>query len=101
MRRIVKYQLKDYDSAILDFSKTVDLESTNADAFYWRALSKTELKKFSDAIADCDKAIKLKPQDATYYFERGKLKLILKTLMMHVMIIASIKHLEVNPTKYP
>ena len=78
LRGIAKHHLKQFEGAILDFTKTLELESSNGDAYYWRSLSKAELKNNKGAIEDCDSAIKLKPQDAKYYLQRGKLRVLSK-----------------------
>lgn len=53
--------LKDYPSAIADFSKTIELSPDHYVAYNLRAVAKREMKDFEGAIADLEKAIQILP----------------------------------------
>ena len=74
-----KYDLKDYNGAISDYTKAIELDPDYADAYNNRGLSKFKLEDYKGAIADYTKVIELKPDDAaTFYNSRGILKKKLK-----------------------
>ena len=63
--------MKEYNSAIADFSKAIEIKSDNADVFYKRGIAKTKLEDYKGAITDYTESIML---DSTYtygYSERG------------------------------
>ena len=64
-------KLKDYRGAILDFSKAIELNPTDAMAYVDRGASKGYLHDYEGAIADYSKAIELNPKFAGAYFNRG------------------------------
>ena len=47
-----KFEANDYTGAISDYSKAIELDPNDFDAYYNRALSKTYLKGYSEAITD-------------------------------------------------
>ena len=73
-----KYDLKDYDGAIADYTKAIELDPNDASVYYNRANSKKYLKDYDGAIADYTKAIELDPNYASAYNNRGHLKNDLK-----------------------
>jgi TonB family protein len=60
----------DFDSAITDFTKAIELKS-EASAFLSRGLAFHSKKKYDLAVADYDKVIELNPKDASAYLNRG------------------------------
>ena len=62
---------KDFDSAIINFTKAIELDPKYAAAYNGRGGAYGSLKKYPEAIADCTKAIKLDPTDAIAYNNRG------------------------------
>lgn len=60
----------DFDSAINDFTKAIELKS-EASAFLSRGFALHSKKKYDLAIADFDKAVELNPKDASAYVNRG------------------------------
>jgi len=70
-RGVARHQMGDYDGAILDFSKAIELDSTSALAFNNRGLSRVKLGEFEGATTDFSKAIELDPSVAGIYFNRG------------------------------
>ena len=65
------YQREEYEKAISYFDETIDLDSTDADAYYLRGMSKFHIDQTQEAIDDFDEAIKLKDNDMNYYNARG------------------------------
>jgi tetratricopeptide (TPR) repeat protein len=51
------YRKKDYQNAILNFSKYLEIEPYATDALFFRALSKTEIQDRNGAINDYDKIL--------------------------------------------
>ena len=70
--------LKDYNGAIIDFTKAIDLDPNYAAVYYNRGVTKGVLEDYNGAIADYTKAIEL---DLNYnllvYVNRGLAKKLL------------------------
>ena len=62
---------RDYDAAIADFSKSIELGSKNAYVFYFSGTTKVKRGKVDDGLADISKAIKLDSKNVWFYFSRG------------------------------
>ena len=73
-RGISKDDLKDYEGAIADFTKAIELDPDFATYYSNRGKDKIILKDYTGAIADYTKAIELNPSNATYYSNRGLAK---------------------------
>ena len=65
-----KYELKQYQEAIADYDKAIELNQKMC-RYYNRGNAKYELKQYQEAIADFNKAIELNPKDAHTYYGRG------------------------------
>lgn len=63
--------LKQYDKAISDYNKAIELNPADADAYYGRGLVYYYLKQYNRAIDDYSKAIELNPNFAYAYNNRG------------------------------
>lgn len=61
----------DYESAVGDYNKAVELNPSDTSAYLNRGLAFFNRKDYARAIADYDKAIELNPREAMYYFNRG------------------------------
>ena len=61
----------DFDSAIADYDKALELKPDDADVFYNRGNSHEKKGEIDKAIADYDKAIELKPDDGYAFYNRG------------------------------
>ena len=61
---IEKFNLKDYQGAIKDFSKAINLNRKNEDAFTKRGIVKFFLKDNQGAIDDYSEALKLNPKNS-------------------------------------
>ncbi len=73
-RGIAKYNLEDFDGAILDFTKIIFFEP-DADSYYNRGNCKFILEDFEGALLDYENAIKLDPDLIGAYFNLGNTKL--------------------------
>lgn len=62
---------KEYDRAILDYSKAEEKDPSFADAYHNRGNAYTNTKDFRKAIDDYTIAIELNPDGADYYCSRG------------------------------
>ena len=71
---ISKFSLEDYNGAVEDFNKAIQLKPDYANAYYNRGRAKGNLKDYTGAIADFNKAIQLKPDYADAYNKRGRAK---------------------------
>ncbi len=67
------YRTEQYQNAIADYSKAIELDSDNPSYYYYRAQAKVKLGQHEVAIVDYDKAIDLNP-GLSYYFDRAQAK---------------------------
>ena len=63
-----------YELAIADFDKAIELDSSNAESYFLRGDSQARLKNFSAAIADFTKADEIKAEEKIYK-KRGEVYL--------------------------
>ncbi len=56
----IKYNSEDYQGAISDYTKAIEINPGFSDAYCNRGSAKNELKDYSGAISDYTKAIELK-----------------------------------------
>jgi tetratricopeptide (TPR) repeat protein len=70
-----KHALQDYDGAIVDFGKAIELDETNPTYFDNRALSRTEKEDYAGAVDDYSSSLMLFPNDPETYYQRGLVKL--------------------------
>ena len=66
-----KYEQGDYQGAIADYNKALEIKPKNAIAYYNRGVVMGKLKEFKGAIADYTNAIEINPQYAGAYLNRG------------------------------
>ncbi len=69
-----KYDLQDYDGAILDYNKSIELNPNDAYFYNNRGNAKNNLKDYYGAILDFNKAIELNPNYEYAYYNRGNAK---------------------------
>ena len=62
-----------FEDAILDFTKEIEQNPKNDQAYYDRGLAEAKLSHYNSAIDDYSKAIELNPKNADYYADRGEL----------------------------
>jgi PQQ-dependent catabolism-associated CXXCW motif protein len=71
-RRGVYYiDTKQYDGAIGEFTRAINLSPTRADAYYQRGKAYVSKQAFAEARSDFDKAIALSPSETDYLANRG------------------------------
>jgi tetratricopeptide (TPR) repeat protein len=68
---IKKYKNGDYNGAILNYNKSIELDPNYSIAIYNRGLSKYELEDYLEAIKDFDKAIELGYKNPNLHSTRG------------------------------
>ena len=69
-----KQKFGDYDGAIADFDRAIEIDPQNVGAFVNRAVCKQAKDDHLGAIADWDRALELKPDDGGWYVNRGIVK---------------------------
>ncbi len=60
-----------YSEALINYTKAIEAEPHDANAYYNRGYINIELRKYNPAIADLDKAIEIDPHYAAAYHIRG------------------------------
>jgi tetratricopeptide (TPR) repeat protein len=53
------YQLNDYEAAIKEFNKAIELQPDYIEAYYYRGLSKMNNNNFVEAVKDFNKALEI------------------------------------------
>jgi len=71
---IEKANSGDYEGAIKEFDKAVEINPKFAEAYYNRGVAKGELGDYRGGIEDYNKAIEINPRYAKAYYNRGVLK---------------------------
>ena len=66
LRGLVKMQLKQYLSSIIDFNKAIELNPENGSIYYYRYLAHSVLSQYEEAIKDCKKLIDLEPENESH-----------------------------------
>ena len=66
-----KYNAGNYQGAVADYTKAIEINPSDADLYYYRGGAKEDLKDYQGAIADYTKAIEINPSDADWYSFRG------------------------------
>lgn len=69
--------MQDYEGAIADYTKAIELDNTNPIYFDNRALSKTEKDDYAGAVEDYSSSIEIYPTDSETYYQRGLVKLLM------------------------
>ena len=60
------YVKGDFQLAIEDYSKAIDISPNNEEFYFWRGRSKYNLNDYENAIIDFDKAIELNPKKVLF-----------------------------------
>jgi tetratricopeptide (TPR) repeat protein len=71
LRGVAWYQKKDYDKAIADYTKAIEINPQSAEAYYNRGIAWYDKGNNEKAIADYTKVIAINPKDAEAYDSRG------------------------------
>ena len=69
-----KYKQGDYQGAIADYTKAIEINPQDVGAYTNRGIAKNGLKDYQGAIADYNKALEINPKDAIAYSNRGASK---------------------------
>ena len=89
-----KYELKDYVGAVQDYSKVIELDPLNVQAYKERGSYYFTVQNYNEAISDFTKIIEILPNDSIYFI-RGLAKYKLKN---NVGAISDFnKSLKINP----
>jgi len=70
-RGVAHLHLKDYDSAIHDFSRSIEIDRNNPRAWYYRGTANMARNGLEDAIYDFTRTIELEPMHGLAYLGRG------------------------------
>ncbi|MCX7704465.1 MAG: tetratricopeptide repeat protein, partial [Planctomycetota bacterium] len=70
-----KAERGDYDGAIRDYDRAIELNPEYAEALYNRGVAKSKMGDWAGAIADFDEALELKPKYALAYAGRGEARM--------------------------
>lgn len=65
------HDLRQYQQAIRDYSRTLTLDPRHSAALTNRGKAYLDIMRFEPAIADYTRALRLNPRDATSFFYRG------------------------------
>jgi len=88
---------KQFDEAISEFTRVIEMSPDSADAYYNRGLAYAKKNDAEHAIADYSKAIELNPRDSDTYFNRGLA--YYKENKMEESIADYTKVIELNPNE--
>ncbi|MDA7435790.1 tetratricopeptide repeat-containing serine protease family protein [Synechococcus sp. AH-601-C19] len=77
-RGIAKIGLKDYQGAISDYNKAIEINPNYSDAYTNRGIARSRLADYLGAIDDSSQAIKIDPQHSVAYASRCNAKTKLK-----------------------
>lgn len=68
-----RYYAQDYEGAVENYTKAIQLEPNFANAYYFRAKAQEKLLQLKQALDDLTLAIKYKPDFGEAYFHRGNI----------------------------
>jgi serine/threonine-protein kinase len=85
-----------YQAAITNFSKSIEIDPSSADTWYFRAICEYEIKEYTNAISDYDKAIQLNSEQSWYYIGRGRIEYKLENYSK--ALLDWDKAIELDPT---
>ena len=78
LKGVDKYDKKDNQGAIQDFTQAIKINPKDADAYIKRGNARRNLKDYQGAIQDFTQAIKINPKYANAYIKRGNARSNLK-----------------------
>lgn len=70
-RGLIYLKFEEFDKAISDFDRAIEIDINKPNAYYNRGLAYSDLKLHDKAIADYTKTIELDPEDSQAYYNRG------------------------------
>lgn len=71
----IKEQKKDYQGALVDLNRAIQINPNNAEFYSYRAFIKRGKKDSQGALADFNRAIKISPNNHYLYADRGHMRL--------------------------
>lgn len=93
---LAKQKMKDWDGALADYTKTIDLDPGFFNYYNCRGSVREEKGDWNGAIADFNRAIELKPDFSFAYYNRGHAKFQKGDLDGALADYS--KYIELNPT---
>jgi len=70
-RAAIYLNMGEYEKALLEFGKALELDPAYAPAYYDRGLAHAQTQQYAEALADFSRVIELNPQHADAYYNRG------------------------------
>lgn len=70
-RGIAKYNLGDFNGALLDFDRTLHFNTLYTPAYHYRGITLSRIGNYELALRDIQSAIDLRPNFVGFYFSRG------------------------------
>ena len=71
-------ELEDYENALSDFSKAIEVSPKDYRPLIWRGIVYMEFEDHKNALSDFSEVIELDPNNFSSYYWRGKAKAALK-----------------------
>lgn len=71
IRGVIYYWLNDFNAAIADYNKAINLDGSDFKTFYNRGLAYVKMSNYRAADQDFSKAIELNPNDEDSWYNRG------------------------------
>ena len=68
-----KYDIDNFEGALVDYSKSIYFDPNNVDAYFNRGSIRKELRDLESAKSDFSKVISLSPSNEIAYFNRGEI----------------------------
>jgi tetratricopeptide (TPR) repeat protein len=65
------YQDKRFKQALVEYSKAVQLDPNNPEAYFWKARTLIKMQQFDKALIDLQKSVKLNPRHSKAYDNLG------------------------------
>ena len=65
------YQDKRFKQALAEYSKAVNLDPNNPEAYFWKARTLIKMRQFDKALIDLQKSVKLNPRHSKAYDNLG------------------------------
>ncbi|MGB3757799.1 MAG: tetratricopeptide repeat protein [Rivularia sp. (in: cyanobacteria)] len=92
---IKRLEQGDYQGAIDDFTKAIEINPTLVAAYYNRAIARHQLQNYQRAIADFTKVIQINPKIAIAYYNQGIIRGQLQDFQGAIADFTS--SIEINP----
>ena len=71
LRGIAKFSLGDYQGAVNDFSKTLEIHNLYTRAYFYRGICRDRLYDYAHALSDYNKALEIDPFNPEVFMARG------------------------------